>query len=126
MYTHIFHCCVIVFPYSTHGLVHLVHARNIRTVGNISSLTEQQIQTLPIKSPKVENLKQALRNFQQQLVTIAQLYALHHPLGYSYGICSLLLPFVLYCIKSPTHFTRIVRIYLIHHFMYEVAEAYAA
>ena len=55
---------------STHGLVHLVHARNIHTVGNISSLTEQQIQTLPIKTPKVENLKQALRNFQQQLVQV--------------------------------------------------------
>lgn len=55
--------------YSTHGLVHLVHARNIRTVGNISSLTEQQVQTLPIKTPKVESLKQALRNFQHQFVS---------------------------------------------------------
>jgi hypothetical protein len=51
----------------THGLVHLVRARNIRTVGNISSLSKQEVQTLPIKSPKVENLKQALRNFQQHL-----------------------------------------------------------
>ena len=36
---------------------------------NISSLTEQQIQTLPIKSPKLDNLKQALRSFQSQLVS---------------------------------------------------------
>ena len=46
-----------------------MHARNIHTVGNISSLTEQEIKTLPIKSPKVETLKHALKSFQQQLVS---------------------------------------------------------
>lgn len=61
--------CKLLFC-STHGLVQLARARNIRTVGNLSSLTQQQVQTLPIKSPKVETLKTALRNFEQQFVSL--------------------------------------------------------
>ncbi len=43
----------------------LVRARNITTVGEISSLSEKEVQTLPIKSPKVVNLRKALQAFQQ-------------------------------------------------------------
>ena len=50
---------------STHGLVHLVRARNINTVGELSSLSERQVQTLPIKSPKVVSLRNALHSFRQ-------------------------------------------------------------
>lgn len=52
---------------STHGLVNLVRARNITTVGEISSLTEKQVQMLPIKSPKVLTLRSALHSFQLQV-----------------------------------------------------------
>lgn len=52
---------------STHGLVHLVRARNINTVGEISSLSARQVQTLPIKSPKVLTLRNALRSFELQV-----------------------------------------------------------
>ena len=52
---------------STHGLVQLVRARNITTVGEMSSLSEKQVQSLPIKSPKVFTLRNALRSFEQQV-----------------------------------------------------------
>ena len=47
------------------GLGHVVHAQNIRTVGNLSALKDHQVRNLPIKSPKVETLKRVLRNFHQ-------------------------------------------------------------
>ena len=47
------------------GLGHLVHAQNIRTVGNLSALSEDQVQNLPIRSPKVSTLRRVLRNFHE-------------------------------------------------------------
>jgi hypothetical protein len=47
------------------GLGHVVHAQNIRTVGNLSALTEDQVQKLPIRSPKVSTLRRVLRNFHE-------------------------------------------------------------
>ncbi|CAB3983805.1 telomere-associated RIF1 isoform X2 [Paramuricea clavata] len=47
------------------GLGHVVHAQNIRTVGNLSALTEDQVQKLPIRSPKVFTLRRVLRNFHE-------------------------------------------------------------
>ncbi len=45
------------------GLGHVVHAQNIRTVGNLSALTKDQVEKLPIRSPKVSTLRRVLRNF---------------------------------------------------------------
>ena len=47
------------------GLGHLVHAQNIRTIGNLSALTEDQVNKLPIRSPKVSTLRRVLRNFHE-------------------------------------------------------------
>ena len=44
------------------GLGHLVHAQNIRTVGNLSALTMDQVEKLPIRSPKVSTLRRVLKN----------------------------------------------------------------
>lgn len=47
------------------GLGHVVHAQNIRTVGNLSALTKDQVEKLPIRSPKVSTLRRVLRNFHE-------------------------------------------------------------
>jgi len=47
------------------GMGHLVRAQNIHTIGNLSALKEDQVNNLPIKSPKVLTLKKALRRFQE-------------------------------------------------------------
>ncbi|XP_024119721.1 telomere-associated protein RIF1 isoform X2 [Oryzias melastigma] len=48
------------------GFGQLVRARNIKTVGDISALTPAEIKTLPIRSPKISNVKKALKVFEQQ------------------------------------------------------------
>ncbi|XP_063964889.1 telomere-associated protein RIF1-like isoform X1 [Lytechinus pictus] len=48
------------------GLGQLVRARNIRTIGDLSSLSPMQVQSLPIKSPKVSHLKHILGKFQTE------------------------------------------------------------
>ncbi|KAK3108538.1 hypothetical protein FSP39_010127 [Pinctada imbricata] len=45
------------------GLGQLVRSRNIRTIGDLSSLTEREIQNLPIRSPKVTTVRKALKTF---------------------------------------------------------------
>ncbi|XP_060601192.1 telomere-associated protein RIF1-like isoform X2 [Ruditapes philippinarum] len=45
------------------GLGQLVRARNIRTIGDLSSLTEGDIHGLPIRSPKVDTVKKVLTKF---------------------------------------------------------------
>ena len=45
------------------GLGQLVRARNIHTIGDLSALTEAQIDGLPIKAPKVLTVKKVLGNF---------------------------------------------------------------
>lgn len=49
------------------GFGQLVRARNIKTVGHLSALTATEIKTLPIRSPKVSNVKKALKNYEQQV-----------------------------------------------------------
>ncbi|XP_034072223.1 telomere-associated protein RIF1 isoform X2 [Gymnodraco acuticeps] len=48
------------------GFGKLVRARNIKTVGDLSALTLTEIKTLPIRSPKISNVKRALKNYEQQ------------------------------------------------------------
>ncbi|XP_051260428.1 telomere-associated protein RIF1 isoform X2 [Dicentrarchus labrax] len=48
------------------GFGQLVRARNIKTVGDLSALTPTEIKTLPIRSPKVSNVKKALKIYEQQ------------------------------------------------------------
>uniref|UniRef100_A0A670HSU9 Replication timing regulatory factor 1 n=1 Tax=Podarcis muralis TaxID=64176 RepID=A0A670HSU9_PODMU len=50
------------------GLGQLIRAKNIRTVGDLSSLTSAEIKTLPIRSPKVSNVKRALKGYHDQQV----------------------------------------------------------
>uniref|UniRef100_A0A665WXC8 Replication timing regulatory factor 1 n=1 Tax=Echeneis naucrates TaxID=173247 RepID=A0A665WXC8_ECHNA len=50
------------------GFGQLVRARNIKTVGDLSALTPTEIKTLPIRSPKVSNVKKALKIYEQQLL----------------------------------------------------------
>uniref|UniRef100_A0A8D0A7A4 Replication timing regulatory factor 1 n=1 Tax=Sander lucioperca TaxID=283035 RepID=A0A8D0A7A4_SANLU len=49
------------------GFGQLVRARNIKTVGDLSALTPSEIKTLPIRSPKISNVKKALKNYEQQV-----------------------------------------------------------
>lgn len=64
---------MIFFPFSHHlfrarGLGQLIRAKNIKTIGDLSTLTASEIKTLPIRSPKVSNVKRALRIYHEQQV----------------------------------------------------------
>ncbi|XP_072327096.1 telomere-associated protein RIF1 isoform X2 [Scyliorhinus torazame] len=48
------------------GLGQLVRAKNIKTIGDLSSLTVTEIKLLPIRSPKVFVVKKALKAFYEQ------------------------------------------------------------
>ncbi|XP_011237437.1 telomere-associated protein RIF1 isoform X1 [Mus musculus] len=48
------------------GLGQLIRAKNIKTIGDLSTLTASEIKTLPIRSPKVFNVKKALRVYHEQ------------------------------------------------------------
>ncbi|KFV09393.1 Telomere-associated protein RIF1, partial [Tauraco erythrolophus] len=50
------------------GLGQLIRAKNIKTVGDLSTLTASEIKTLPIRSPKVSNVKRALKGYHEQQV----------------------------------------------------------
>ncbi|XP_075285810.1 telomere-associated protein RIF1 isoform X3 [Opisthocomus hoazin] len=50
------------------GLGQLIRAKNIKTVGDLSTLTASEIKTLPIRSPKVSNVKKALTGYHEQQV----------------------------------------------------------
>ncbi|KAM9380713.1 telomere-associated protein RIF1 [Phaethornis superciliosus] len=50
------------------GLGQLIRARNIKTVGDLSTLTAPEIKTLPIRSPKVSSVRKALKSFHEQQV----------------------------------------------------------
>lgn len=55
------------FSHRSRGFGQLVRARNIKTVGDLSALTASEIKTLPIRSPKISNVKKALKNYEQQV-----------------------------------------------------------
>ncbi|XP_053553200.1 telomere-associated protein RIF1, partial [Bombina bombina] len=48
------------------GLGQLIRAKNIKTIGDLSTLTPSEIKTLPIRSPKVSTVKKALRVYHEQ------------------------------------------------------------
>ncbi|KAM4697896.1 telomere-associated protein RIF1 [Rhinophrynus dorsalis] len=48
------------------GLGQLIRAKNIKTIGDLSTLTPTEIKTLPIRSPKVSTVKKALRVYHEQ------------------------------------------------------------
>lgn len=48
------------------GFGQIVRARNIKTVGDLSALTPTEVKILPIRSPKISNVKKALRIYEQQ------------------------------------------------------------
>ncbi|XP_050755627.1 telomere-associated protein RIF1 isoform X1 [Gymnogyps californianus] len=50
------------------GLGQLIRAKNIKTVGDLSTLTASEIKTLPIRSPKISNVKKALKGYHEQQV----------------------------------------------------------
>ncbi|NXY37595.1 RIF1 protein, partial [Pomatorhinus ruficollis] len=50
------------------GLGQLIRAKNIKTVGDLSTLTALEIKTLPIRCPKVSNVKRALKGYHEQQV----------------------------------------------------------
>ncbi|XP_059895714.1 telomere-associated protein RIF1 isoform X2 [Gadus macrocephalus] len=49
------------------GFGQLVRAKNIRTVGDLSSLKPLDIKTLPIRSPKITNVKKALQLYERKM-----------------------------------------------------------
>lgn len=49
------------------GFGQLLRARSIKTVGDLSALTPAEIKTLPIHSPKILNVKKALKSYQDQV-----------------------------------------------------------
>jgi len=54
-------------PHRCRGFGQLVRARNIKTVGDLSALTPSEIKTLPIRSPKISNVKRALKSYELQV-----------------------------------------------------------
>ncbi|XP_029461321.1 telomere-associated protein RIF1 isoform X2 [Rhinatrema bivittatum] len=50
------------------GLGQLIRAKNIKTVGDLSTLTAAEIKTLPIRSPKISTVKKALRVYHEQQI----------------------------------------------------------
>lgn len=56
----------IFYLFRARGLGQLVKARNIHTIGDLSSLTEKQVDELPIRSPKVSVVRKVLRKYEEQ------------------------------------------------------------
>uniref|UniRef100_A0A8C1JAN2 Replication timing regulatory factor 1 n=1 Tax=Cyprinus carpio TaxID=7962 RepID=A0A8C1JAN2_CYPCA len=52
------------------GFGQLVRARNIKTVGDLSALTPSEIKSLPIRSPKLSNVRKALKTYHEQQVIV--------------------------------------------------------
>ncbi|MGH0154123.1 UNVERIFIED_CONTAM: hypothetical protein FKN15_026263 [Acipenser sinensis] len=48
------------------GFGQLVRAKNVKTVGDLSALTAAEIKALPIRSPKLLNVKKVLRTYHEQ------------------------------------------------------------
>lgn len=57
-----------LFVFRPRGFGQLVRARNIKTVGDLSALTPTEIKSLPIRSPKLSNVRKALKVYHEQQV----------------------------------------------------------
>ena len=56
-----------VCPICRHrGLRQLMKGRGVNTVGNLASLSEVEVQSMPVRAPKVKTVKEALTNFHLQ------------------------------------------------------------
>ncbi|XP_061860797.1 telomere-associated protein RIF1 isoform X2 [Colius striatus] len=65
----------VILPHITsnicaRGLGQLIRAKNIKTVGDLSTLTPLEIKTLPIRSPKVSNVRRALKGYHEQQLQV--------------------------------------------------------
>ena len=49
------------------GLSQLLHSKSIRTIGDLCSLSEYDVHLLPIRSPKVANLKKVMAKYEAKL-----------------------------------------------------------
>lgn len=65
-------------PHRSRGFGQLVRARNIKTVGDLSALTPSEIKALPIRSPKISNVKKALKIYEQQVCQGIRYYYYSH------------------------------------------------
>ncbi|GFO25897.1 telomere-associated protein rif1-like [Plakobranchus ocellatus] len=48
------------------GLHHMMKGRSLNTIGDLSALTEVQINQLPIRNPKIDTVRTALKNYTAQ------------------------------------------------------------
>lgn len=64
------HTCLFLFVFRPRGFGQLVRARNIKTVGDLSALTPSEIKSLPIRSPKLSNVRKALKTYHEQQVIV--------------------------------------------------------
>lgn len=77
--------CTFLYVFRPRGFGQLVRARNIKTVGDLSALTPTEIKSLPIRSPKLSNVRKALKTYHEQQVVY--ILALHKE-GENAKICS--------------------------------------
>uniref|UniRef100_A0A671PMC3 Telomere-associated protein RIF1-like n=1 Tax=Sinocyclocheilus anshuiensis TaxID=1608454 RepID=A0A671PMC3_9TELE len=70
------------------GFGQLVRARNIKTVGDLSALTPSEIKSLPIRSPKLSNVRKALKTYhdQQVLCKLFFIFCVKSIIGDTFGI----------------------------------------
>lgn len=64
------HTCLFLFVFRPRGFGQLVRAKNIKTVGDLSALTPSEIKSLPIRSPKLSNVRKALKIYHEQQVIV--------------------------------------------------------
>ncbi|XP_076471841.1 uncharacterized protein LOC143301433 [Babylonia areolata] len=50
--------------YSYHGLRSMLLGRGLNSVGHMAAMTEREVQILPLMAPKMDTLRNALRNYQ--------------------------------------------------------------
>ena len=90
LYYYFFTCNSNLFlPARPRGFGQLVRAKNIRTVGDLSSLKPLDIKTLPIRSPKITNVKKALQLYEAQVCPFKSNRMLHLKKSVHYGLLSM-------------------------------------
>ena len=48
------------------GLCQLMKARGVNTIGDLATLSEVEVHSMPVRAPKVKTVKQALTTFHTQ------------------------------------------------------------